>query len=117
MRILAPSLGWRGFPRPSAGQLPKVSRRRPPFYAGVMAWIETIAAADATGELAELYRQMRDPDSGEVDHILQIHALHPAGLRAHFQLYRAVMRGSATLPAVDRELIALVVSQQNRCRY
>ncbi len=48
---------------------------------------------------------------------MQVHSLHPAGLRAHFELYRAVMRGTPTLPAVDRELIALVVSQRNGCHY
>ncbi len=82
-----------------------------------MAWIPTVAAADATGELRELYERVRDPRTGALDHIMQIHSLHPPGLRAHFELYRAVMRGSATLPAVDRELIALVVSQRNRCHY
>ena len=31
--------------------------------------------------------------------------------------YAAVMRGTATLPKVDRELIALVVSDLNGCHY
>jgi alkylhydroperoxidase family enzyme len=69
------------------------------------------------GELAELYRRARDPESGRVDHILAVHSLHPAGLAAHLELYRAVMRGTPGLPAVDRELIALVVSRLNGCRY
>jgi len=82
-----------------------------------MSWIETVPGDAATGELADLYSMVRDPHSGELDHIMQIHSLNPAGLRAHFELYRAVMRGTATLRAVDRELIALVVSLRNRCHY
>jgi alkylhydroperoxidase family enzyme len=82
-----------------------------------MAWIETIAEDAADGELAELYAAARDPEFGRVDAILTIHALHPAGLRAHLELYRAVMRGSAGLPKLDRELIALVVSRLNGCGY
>ncbi len=60
---------------------------------------------------------MEDPETGEIDNILRIHALHPEGLRAHFALYTAVMAGTRSLRKVDRELIALRVSQLNRCRY
>jgi alkylhydroperoxidase family enzyme len=48
---------------------------------------------------------------------MSVHSLHPAGLRAHFQLYRTVMRGTRGLPAVDREMVALVVSRLNQCLY
>ena len=82
-----------------------------------MAWIKTIDPQDADPELRELYEAgTDDPDEG-VDHILQIYSLHPAGLAAHLALYRAVMAGTATLRKVDREMIALVVSQRNDCHY
>ena len=81
------------------------------------AWITTVDRASASGELAELYAAVVDPDSGQLDNIMAVHSLHPAGLRAHYQLYRAVMRGTPGLRAVDRELIALVVSQHNHCVY
>jgi alkylhydroperoxidase family enzyme len=48
---------------------------------------------------------------------MRVHALHPAGLAAHFELYRAVMRPTETLPKVERELIAFVVSRENGCHY
>ncbi len=82
-----------------------------------MAWISTIERAASEGRLAELYEMVADPETGQLDHILQIHGLHPAGLEAHFQLYRAVMAGTRGLRKVDRELIALVVSQHNGCHY
>ncbi len=62
-------------------------------------------------------RAMLDPESGRVDNVLKLHALHPSGLRAHFELYRAVMRSTPSLPKLERELIALVVSRLNGCHY
>ena len=80
-----------------------------------MAWIDDTPGDDP--ELAHLLDRVRDPETGELDHIMRIHARHPAGLAAHFELYRAVMRGTPTLRAVDRELVALVVSGVNECHY
>lgn len=82
-----------------------------------MAWIDTVPDDEAEGELAELFARHRDPESGRVDHILAVHGLHPAGLAAHVALYTTVMRGTQSLPKVDRELVAFVVSADNRCRY
>ena len=85
--------------------------------APVTAWIRTIDEDDAAGPLQRLYASLLDPASGKVDHILKIHGLHPAGLRAHLQLYRAVMAGTEGLPKADRELIAWSVSRFNECHY
>lgn len=86
-----------------------------------MAWIETRSeeAARTAGDerLRALLERARDPHSGRVDHILAVHGLHPDGLAAHLELYTAVMRGTTGLPKVDRELVALVVSTANGCRY
>lgn len=81
------------------------------------AWIETIAADEADAELGELYERVRDPDSGQLDHILQVHSLHRRGLAAHFELYDAVMRPTPGLRGAEREMIAVVVSQLNECHY
>lgn len=82
-----------------------------------MAWIRTIDEQAAEGRLAELYARMADPASGRVDHVLKIHSLHPDGLAAHWELYRAAMRGTAGLSAAEREMIAVVVSARNGCHY
>jgi len=82
-----------------------------------MAWIRTVEGGDAEGRLARLYRAVADPASGRVDGIMKVHSLHPRGLEAHLAVYRAAMRGTAGLPEVERELIALVVSGLNGCRY
>ena len=81
------------------------------------AWIESVDEASASGELADLYARCVDPDSNKVDHVLRVHSLHPAGLAAHLSVYRASMQGTKGLRKVDREMIAVVVSNANGCHY
>lgn len=82
-----------------------------------MAWIRTIDEGDADDELRELYERTRDPRTGGLDNIMKIHGLHPRGLAAHFELYRAVMRPTPGLRSAEREMIALVASRLNGCHY
>lgn len=82
-----------------------------------MAWIETIREDEWHGELAELYASVADADAGRVDNIMQIHSLNPRAMAAHDALYRSAMRGTATLRKVEREMVALTVSQLNECHY
>ncbi len=82
-----------------------------------MAWIEVIPEGDAEDELALLYEQLADPPGGPVDNILKVHSLNPSGLRAHLGVYRTAMTGTGTLPRVEREMIAVVVSGINGCHY
>ncbi len=82
-----------------------------------MAWIHTIDEGDANQHLAALYGSMLDPTANKVDHILKIHSLNPKSLRAHFDLYCAVMASTKTLRKADREMIAVVVSVLNECHY
>jgi uncharacterized peroxidase-related enzyme len=81
------------------------------------AWIHMVAEAEATGELGTLYDQVRDPATGMVDNIMRIHGQHPATLEAHEHLYRALMHGTSRLSRAEREMIAVVVSALNGCRY
>lgn len=82
-----------------------------------MPWIETVPDDDWNGELAALRPQVVDRNTGRVDEILAIHSLNPTGLAAHQAIYASAMRGTASLRKVERELIALVVSMENECRY
>jgi len=82
-----------------------------------MAWIETIDEAEPGSALAGLYEQVRDAGTGQVDNIMKVHSLHEEGLAAHAAVYEAVMRGTAGLRRVERELIAYAVSMQNGCHY
>ena len=51
------------------------------------------------------------------DNIIQIHALHPAVMRGHLDLYRVLMHGPGPLSRREREVIALRVSGLNHCPY
>jgi alkylhydroperoxidase family enzyme len=82
-----------------------------------MAFIETIPDDEWGDELAALAPAVRDPATGRVDNILAIHSLNPASLAAHYAVYASAMTGTRSLRKVDRELIALVVSQINDCHY
>ena len=82
-----------------------------------IAWIETVPEEEASGELAEAYERERDPKSGEVDHILRVHSLHPRTLDDHARLYHTVMHGPGNLTRGEREMIAVVVSSINACHY
>ena len=59
------------------------------------------------------------PDDRVPDHdnILRIHGIHSRTMRQHYDLYRQLMYGKGPLGRIQREMIAVVVSAQNKCRY
>lgn len=81
-----------------------------------MAWIKTINEDEATGLLADLYGKMIEPWGG-VDNIMKIHSLNAPSLRAHFEIYKTLMRGRSDLSKAQREMIGVVVSAENHCLY
>lgn len=83
-----------------------------------MAWIETVPDEKwPGGPLEEFYSKVVDPTYQRVDNIMSIHSLNPNGLSGHLGLYNSAMAGTAALRKVERELIAMVVSQVNGCHY
>lgn len=81
-----------------------------------MAWIKTVPPKDAQGELQEIYRAIASARGGIAD-VHQAQSLNPRALRAHFEVYKAVVFQRSTLSRVARERIAVVVSAANRCVY
>jgi len=51
------------------------------------------------------------------DNILRIHGIHSRTMRQHYDLYRELMYGKSPLNRIQREMIAVVVSAENQCRY
>ena len=72
-----------------------------------MAFIEYVAED-------EIPAADRVPDR---DNILRIHGVHSRTMRQHYDLYRELMYGRGPLSRIQREMIAVVVSAQNKCRY
>ncbi len=63
---------------------------------------EQLAAAD----------RVSDPDN-----IIQIHAVHPAVMRQHWELYKELMHRPGPLSRRERELLGVRVSALNGCHY
>ena len=82
-----------------------------------MAWIDTIREDEWDGDLAALHGRVADRASGRVDNIMQIHSLDPAAMAGHQTVYEAAMGSTRTLRKVEREMIALVISDINGCHY
>lgn len=82
-----------------------------------MTWIDMPDDREWAGELAEYRDQVVDRDHDRVDNIMAIHGLDVGSLKAHQGLYAQVMKSTKTLRKVDREMIALVVSEVNECHY
>ena len=81
-----------------------------------MARIKLIPPESATGLLAEQYAAARQR-AGRIWNIVALMSPNPAVLRASIELYRAVMHGPSPLSRVQREMLAVVVSRTNGCRY
>lgn len=81
-----------------------------------MSWIEQIETTNAEGELRVVYDELTK-HRGKVANILKVHSLRPAALRAHLRLYMDLMFAGSGLSRRQRELLAVVVSRENRCAY
>ena len=51
------------------------------------------------------------------DNIIQIHAIHPAVMRQHYELYKQLMHRAGPLSRRERELLGVRVSALNHCHY
>lgn len=58
-----------------------------------------------------------DDRVADSDNIIQIHAVHPAVMRQHYELYRQVMHRDGPLSRRERELLGVRVSALNQCHY
>jgi len=54
---------------------------------------------------------------GKIANILKVQSLNPDALKAHLDLYLAIMFGKSGLTRIQREMIATVVSATNNCDY
>jgi uncharacterized peroxidase-related enzyme len=78
--------------------------------------IRLIDEDDATGPLREQYDAAL-ARAGKVFNIVKAMSLRPGALQASMALYREIMFGPSGLSRQERELLAVVVSAANSCRY
>ncbi len=86
-------------------------------YLRPMPFIEAPHEDEWGEEFDSLRAEVTDPVWHRADWIIRIHALDVGSMNAHNTIYRQAMKGTATLRKVEREMIALVVSQVNDCNY
>lgn len=58
-----------------------------------------------------------DERVADPDNIIQIHAVHPAVMRQHYELYKQLMHRTGPLTRRERELLGVRVSALNGCHY
>jgi alkylhydroperoxidase family enzyme len=78
--------------------------------------IRLIDVDEATGDLAEEYAAAIGR-AGKVFNIVKAMCLNPRVLNRSMELYQAIMFGPSELSRVERELLAVVVSNANDCHY
>lgn len=81
-----------------------------------MTWIHSIAPDEATGSLREAFEAISAARGG-VAAIHRVQGHNEQALRAHLDLYKAIVFQRSSLSRIDRERIAVVVSFANRCPY
>ena len=83
-----------------------------------MAWITTVSPEEATGPLRERYEEAVRR-AGRVWNIVRLMSLRPQQIKDAIEgMYVTCMyRPTPGLPRALREMIAVVVSQANRCHY
>jgi uncharacterized peroxidase-related enzyme len=81
-----------------------------------MAWIRIVPPAEAAGQLKQEYERAVK-ERGALANIHAVTSLHPGVLAAHLDLYEAIHFSESPLSRRERELIATVVSRENKCPY
>ncbi len=81
-----------------------------------MSWITTIDMSEASGELKEIYEGLKEK-RGKVSNIMKVQSLNPSVMKEHMNLYVTLMFQKSGLSREEREMIAVVVSKTNECKY
>lgn len=81
-----------------------------------MAFIDIIEPEQAEGKLKEIYDDL-EKKRGKLAEIHKIQSLNPESIVSHMDLYISLMFGKSPLKRAQREMLGVVVSATNRCRY
>jgi uncharacterized peroxidase-related enzyme len=81
-----------------------------------LTWLRVPDEGDLPAEVSALYEAPREK-LGFVPNVLRLYALRPSHLLRWNDHYEELMKGESGLSKAEREMIAVVVSVANRCRY
>ena len=81
-----------------------------------MPYIDVIEPEQAEGELKNIYEELIQK-RGKLAEVHKIQSLNPQSIVDHMDLYMTIMFGRSPLKRYQREMVAVVVSAANECRY
>ncbi|MFW5793768.1 MAG: peroxidase-related enzyme [Bacteroidota bacterium] len=81
-----------------------------------MSRIKVIAYEEATGRLKEIYDDIISK-RGKLAGVHSIQSLRPESIVKHMDLYMEIMFSKSELSRAEREMMAVVVSAANECKY
>ena len=82
-----------------------------------MAFVAVVPPSQATGELADAYRYMREVGGiGMIGHIVQMFSLRPGSMRRMIRTWE-LSNWVGSEPRPMREMVAAAVSRLNDCHY
>ncbi len=81
-----------------------------------LAWIRQVSEAEAEGKLGKVYVAL-ERARGKVSNIMKVQSLDPDAMEAHLRLYSRLMFTESGVSRDEAEMIAIAVSQTNRCEY
>jgi len=81
-----------------------------------MPWIRVIPPDEATGLLKKQYQAALER-AGRIWHIVSIMSANPLVLDASMRFYSTLMHGRSPLSRMQREMLAVVVSDAVDCFY
>jgi len=78
--------------------------------------INVIEPENAEGQLKEIYEGL-EKSRGKIAEVHKIQSLNPKSIVNHMDLYLTIMFGNSPLKRYQREMMAVVVSMANQCKY
>lgn len=81
-----------------------------------MSRIKTISYEESHGKLREIYDKIIE-SRGKLADVHKIQSLRPESIIKHMDLYMDVMFCRSELTRANREMIAVIVSKSNKCKY
>lgn len=81
-----------------------------------MAWIRVVDESEATGIVKQVYDAIKQR-LGRISPMVQAMSLKPEAMRAFTQFIGTIHFGASSLSHAQENMIAVVVSSINKCRY
>lgn len=78
--------------------------------------IKVIDKIESVGRLKEIYSQMEE-QRGAIANVIKVQSLRPESIVMHMNLYMEIMFSKSQLSRAEREMMAVVVSTMNVCKY